>query len=81
MSRAISAEKLSIEGQPSGSVSINQAVSFKVAVVDKKGNRVTSSPKGKGIIPFVVEITMNGNLQQQVKAEENQDKEEGELSS
>jgi len=81
VSRDIFAEKSSIEGQPSVSMSINQVVSFKVIVVDKKGNRVTSSPKGKGIIPFVVEITMNGNLQQQVKAEENQDKEEGELSS
>jgi len=79
VSRDISAEKSCIEGQPSGSVSVNQAVSFKVIVVDKKGNRVTSSPKGKGIIPFVVEITLNGNLQQQVKAEENQGK-EGEFS-
>jgi len=50
-------------------------------VVDKKGNRVTSSPNGKGIIPFVVEITLNGNQagQQEVKNEENQGK-EGEFS-
>jgi len=75
----ISAEKSSVEGQPSRSVSINQAVSFKVTVVDKKGNWVTSSPKGKGIIPFVVEITLNGNQQQQVKMEEMQGK-EGEFS-
>ena len=74
MSRDISAEKSLIEGQPSRSVSINQAVSFKVTVVDKKGNRVTSSPKGKGIIPFVVEITFNGN-QQQAKIEAIQGKE------
>jgi len=45
MSRDISAEKSLIEGQPSGSVCINQVVSFKVIVIDKKGNRVTSSPK------------------------------------
>jgi len=38
VSRDISAQKSSIEGQPSGSVSINQAVSFKVTVVDKKGS-------------------------------------------
>ena len=75
VSRDVSAEKLSIEGQPSGSVSINQVVSFKVIVVNKKGNRVTSSPKGKEIIPFVVEITLNGNQLQQVKIEENQGKE------
>ena len=79
MSRDISAEKSSIEGQPFGSVSVNQAVSFKVIVVDKKGNRVTSSPKRKGIIPFVVEISLNGNQQQQVNIEENQGK-EGEFS-
>jgi len=79
VSRDIFAEKSSIEGQPSVSMSINQVVSFKVIVVDKKGNRVTSSPKGKGIIPFVVEITMNGNQQQQVKAEEKQGQ-EGEFS-
>jgi len=81
VSRNISAEKSSIEGQPSGSISINQAVSFKVTVVDKKRNRVTSSPKRKGIIPFAVEITLNGNQQQQkeVKIEENQGK-EGEFS-
>ena len=79
VSRDISAEKSTVEGQPSGSVSINQAVSFKVVAVDKKGNRVTSSPKGKGIIPFVVEITLGGNQQQQVKNEENQGK-EGEFS-
>ena len=72
VSRDISAEKSSIEGQPSGSISINQAVLFEVTVVDKKGNRATSSPKGKGIIPFVVEIALNGNQQQQVKIEENQ---------
>jgi len=81
VSRDISAEKSSIEGQLSGSISINQAVSFKVTVVDKKGNRVTSSPKGKGIIPFIVEITLDGNQagQQQVKIEEIQGK-EGEFS-
>ena len=79
VSRDISTEKSSIEGQPSGSVSINQVVSFRVFVVDKKGNRVTSSPKGKGIILFVVEITLNGNQLQQVKIEENQGK-EGEFS-
>jgi len=78
VTRDISAEKSSIEGQPSGSITINLAVSFKVVVIDKKGNRVTSSPKGKGIIPFVVEISLNGNQHQQVKAEENQ--EEGEFS-
>jgi len=78
VSRDISAEKSSIEGQPSGSISINQVVSFKVTVVDKKGNRVTSSPKGKGIISFVVEITLNEN-QQQVKVQEIQGK-EGEFS-
>jgi len=79
VSKDISAEKSSIEGRPSGSVSVNQ-VSFKVTVVDKKGNRVTSSPKGKGI-PFVVEISLNGNQQQQqqVKNEEIQG-EEGEFS-
>jgi len=78
VSRDISAEKSSIEGQPSGSISINQVVSFKFIVVDKKGNRVSSSPKGKGIIPFVVEITLDGKQQQQqqqVKIEENQGKE------
>ena len=49
-------------------------------MVDKKGNRVTSSPKGKGIIPFVVEITLSGNQQQQqVENEEIQGK-EGEFS-
>jgi len=79
VSRDISAEKSSIEGPPSGSISINQAVSFKVLVVDKKGNRVTSSRRGKGIIPFVVEITLSGNQQQQVKNEEIQGK-EGEFS-
>jgi len=81
VSKDISAEKSSIEGQPSGSVSVNQAVSFKVVVVDKKGNRMTSSPKRKGIIPFVVEISLNGKRQQQqqVKFEENQGK-EGEFS-
>ena len=80
VSRDISAEKSCIEGQPSGSVSINQAVSFKVIVVDKKGNRVTSSPKGKGIIPFVVEISLNGNQAgQQVENEEIQGN-EGEFS-
>ena len=42
VSRDISAEKSSVEGQPSGSVSINQAVSFKVIVVDEKGNRMPS---------------------------------------
>jgi len=78
VSRDVSSEKSSIEGQPSGSVSVDQAVSFKVTVVDKKGNRVTSSPKGKGIIPFVVEITLNEN-QQQVKVQEIQGK-EGEFS-
>jgi len=75
----ISAEKSSIEGQPSGSISIDQAVSFKVIVVDKKGNRVTSSPKGKGIIPFVVEVTLNENQQQEATIEEIQGK-EGEFS-
>jgi len=75
VSRDISAEKSSIEGQPSGSISINQAVSFKVTVVNKKGNRVTSSPKGKGIVPFVVEISLNGNQQEQVKIEEIEEKE------
>jgi len=77
VSRDISAEKSIVEGQPSGLISINQAVSFKVIVVDKKGNRVTSSPKGKGIIPFVVEISLKGNQQQQqeVKIEEIQGKE------
>jgi len=80
VSRDISAEKSTVEGQPSGSVSINQAFSFRVIVVDKKGNRVTSSPKGKGIIPFVVEITLSGNQQQQqVENEEIQGK-EGEFS-
>ena len=79
VSRDISAEKSSIEGQPSGSVSTNQAVSFKVIVVDKKGNSMTSSPKGKGIILFVVEITLNGKQQQEVKNEEIQGK-EGEFS-
>jgi len=79
VSRDISAEKSSIEGQPSELISINQAVSFKVIVVDKKGNRVTSSPKGKGIIPFVVEISQNGKQQQQVKNEEIQGQ-EGEFS-
>jgi len=79
VSRVISAAKLSIEGQPSGSVSINQAVSFKVIVVDKKGNRVTSSPKGKGMIPFVFEITLNGKQQQKGNGE-NQGKEEGDFS-
>jgi len=76
VSRDISAEKSIVEGQPSGLISINQAVSFKVIVVDKKGNRVTSSPKGKGIIPFVVEISLKGNQQQQqeVKIEEIQGK-------
>ena len=61
VSRDISAEKSCIEQQPSGSVSFNQVISFKVVVVDKKGNRITSSPKGKGITPFVVEITLGGN--------------------
>jgi len=79
VSRDISAEKSSVEGEPSGSISINQAVSFNVIVVDKKGNRVTSSPKGKGTIPFVVEVALNGNQQQQAKIEENQGK-EGEFS-
>ena len=80
VSRDISPEKSSIEGQPSGSISINQVVSFMVSVLDKKGNRVTSSPKGKGIIPFVVEITLGGNQQQQqVENEEIQGK-EGEFS-
>jgi len=81
VSRDISPEKSIVEGQPSVSISINQVVSFKVVVVDKKGNRVTSSPKGKGIIPFVVEITVNGNQagQQEVKNEEFQGK-EGEFS-
>ena len=45
MSRDISAEKSTVEGQLSGSISINQVVSFKVIVVDKKGSRVTTSPK------------------------------------
>jgi len=75
----ISAEKSFVEGQPSGSISINRSVSFKVIVVDKKGNRVTSSPEGKGIILFVVEITLDGKQQQQVKNEEIQGK-EGEFS-
>jgi len=80
VSRDISAEKSTVDGQPSGSVIINQTVSFKVIVVDKKGNRVTSSPKGKGIIPFVVEITFNGNQAgQQVKIQDIQGK-EGEFS-
>jgi len=48
-------------------------------VVDKKGNRVTSSPKRKGIIPFAVESNLNENQHQQVKAEETQGK-EGEFS-
>jgi len=74
----ISAEKSSVEGQPSGSI-INKPFSFKVIVVDKKGSRVTSSSKGKGFIPFVVEISLNGNQQQQVKVEEIQGK-EGEFS-
>ena len=65
VSRDISAEKSSIEEQPSGSVSVNQVVSFKVTVVDKKGNRVTTSPKRKGIIPFVVEISLDGKQQGQ----------------
>ena len=77
VSRDISAEKSTVEGQPSGSVSINQVVSFKVVVVDKKGSRVTSFLKGKGIIPFVVEISLNGKQQEQVKVEENQGKEGG----
>jgi len=75
----ISAEKSSIEGQPSGSISINQVVSFRVTVVDRKGNSVTSSPKGKGIIPFVVGFTLNESQQQPVKIEENQGK-DGEFS-
>jgi len=79
VSRDISAEKSSVEGQPSGLVSINQGVSFKVTLVDKKGNRVTSSPKGKGIILFGVDISQNGKQQEQVKIEENQGK-EGEFS-
>jgi len=80
VSKDISAEKSYVEGQRSGSVIINHSISFKVNVIDKKGNRVTSSPKGKGIIPFVVEITLNGNQQrQQVKIEEIQGK-EGEFS-
>jgi len=79
VSKGISAEKSTVEGQPSGLVSINQAVSFKVVVVDQKGNRVSSSPKGKGIIPFVVEISLNGRQQQEVKNEEIQGK-EGEFS-
>ena len=79
MSRDISAEKSSIEEQPSGSISINQVVSFKVVAVDKKGNRVTFSPKGKGIISFVVEVTLNGNQQQQAKIEKMQGN-EGEFS-
>jgi len=40
---------------------------------------VTSSPKGKGIIPFVVEITLNESQQKPVKIEENQGK-DGEFS-
>jgi len=81
LSKDVSAEKLFVEEQPFGSVVINQAVSFKVIVVDKKGNRVTSSPKGNGIImPFVVEITLNGNQPQpEVKIAEIQGK-EGEFS-
>jgi len=80
--RGISAEKSTVEGHPSESISINQAISFKVVVVDQKGNRVTYSPQGKGIIPFVVDITLNGNQQQQeVKIEEIQGKEEGEFSA
>jgi len=75
VSRDISAEKSTVEGQPSGSISVDQAVSFKVVVADKKGNRVTSSPKGKEIIPFVVEISVNGKQQQMVKIEENQEQE------
>ena len=39
---------------------------------------MTSSPKG--IIPFVVEISLNGKQQQQVKIEEIQGKDEGEFS-
>jgi len=79
VSKFISAEKSSVEGQPSGSVCINQVVSFKVVVVDKKGNWVTSSPKGKGIIPFVVEITLDGKQELMVNIEENQGQ-EGEFS-
>ena len=40
---------------------------------------MTSSPKGKGIIPFVVEVTLNGNQQQEATIEEIQGK-EGEFS-
>jgi len=79
VSRDVSAEKSTVEGQPPGLVSINRVVSFKVVVVDRKGNRVASSPKGKGIIPFLVEISLNGNQQQQAKVEENHRK-EGEFS-
>jgi len=79
VSRDVSAEKSTVEGQPPGLVSINRVVSFTVVVVDRKGNRVASSPKGKGIIPFLVEISLNGNQQQQAKVEENHRK-EGEFS-
>jgi len=80
VSRDVFPEKSTVEGQPCGSVSMNQVVSFKVIVVDKKGIRVTSSPKGKGIIPFVVEITLNGNQAGQHVENEEMQGNEGEFS-
>ena len=63
VSRDISAEKSSLDGLPSSpsSVLMNQPVVFKVNVVDKKGNKVSSSTSSKTMIPFVVGITCNGN--------------------
>jgi len=78
VSKDAAAEKSSVENVPSGSF-VNQAVSFKVVVVNKMGNRVACSPTGKGFFPFVVEIAHDGNKQQEVKIEEIEEK-EGEFS-
>jgi len=65
VSRDISAEKSSVEGQPTGPVIINEVVSFKVTVIDRKGNRVDSSPAENNAAFFVVHITLDGIWQRQ----------------
>jgi hypothetical protein len=72
MSKEISAEKSSVEVQPSSAVTINQPVTFKVIVIDQKDDRVTSSSSSfpsssssSARIPFVVDLTPTANEDQQ----------------
>ena len=74
ISKDVSVENSSIEGQPTGSITIKQPVSFRVIVVDKKGNRVASQGKKSSSVPFVVNITLDGTQQSQFTIEEIQGK-------